>query len=552
VVVPPQNEPRGGNPGELLRFDGGVPDEPSTGNTRVETSTAMSAIVLAKSQQSEVQQSLLGTIDAADLKGKSVRGGAATTLGQGLSFVLQIGSTVILTRLLSPTDYGIQGMVFTLTGFFSLFKDVGLSTATVQRETLTHEQTSTLFWINTAVGTLVTLAVAALGPFLVIFYKEPRLLWVTVASASVFLLNGLTIQHRALLNRAMRFTTMTKIDVGSFAVGSVVGIVMALLGYRYWALVGQAISLSVYSTAAHWMVMPWLPGRPVRGSGVPLMVRFGSTVTLNGIIVYLGYNAEKILLGRFWGVEPLGIYSRAYSLANLPVQQFIGSIGAVAFPLLSRMQGDMDRLRRTFLKFHSLVVSLMVPAVIVCSIFANEIIASLLGPKWSGVGPIVRLLTPTVLAFALINPLSWLLRATGRVRRSLNIALLIAPVVILAILAGLRHGPSGVAIGYSAAMILLSVPMVAWAKHGTGITTQNYFDAIKDPVMAGAGGAAVGLAFKVAVQNFLAPLPLLVLGVALSFAVYAYILLFVLKQKSMYVDLLGQLIPRAKSSAGQI
>jgi O-antigen/teichoic acid export membrane protein len=498
--------------------------------------------------QRAVEQSLLGTRDLGDLKGKSVRGGAVTMLGQGLSYALHIGSSFVLARLLSPTDYGLLAMVYTLTGFFGLFRDAGLGVATVQRETLTHEQASTLFWINTAVGAVLAAVVASLGPVLVIFYKEPRLLWVTVASASVFLLHGVAIQHRALLNRAMRFSAITGIDVGSGVVGTVVGIYMAARGYGYWALVGISISSSVVSTATYFFVMPWLPGKPVRGSGIRSMVRYGSTVSLNSMVVYFAYNTEKILLGRFWGAAPLGIYGRAYSLANLPIRQFIGSVGAVAFPLLSRVQSDAERLRRTFLKCHGLVVSLMIPAVIVCSLFADEIIATLLGPKWNGVAPVARLLTPTVLAFALINPLSWFLRATGRVRRSLNIALLIAPVVILGILAGLRHGPTGVATGYSSAMLLLSVPLVVWAKHGTGITTEDFLNTIKNPLLAGAGGAAVGWAFKLAVQSFLPPLALLVLGVALSLAVYAGILLFVLNQKSVYLDLLSQLIPRNRTA----
>jgi O-antigen/teichoic acid export membrane protein len=349
----------------------------------------------------------------------------------------------------------------------------------------------------------------------------------------------------------MRFTTMTKIDVGSLVVSTAVGIVMAMLGFRYWALVGLAISSSVFSVIAHWAAIPWFPGRQRRGSGVRSMVRFGSTVTLNSIVVYLAYNTEKILLGRFWGVEPLGIYSRAYSLANLPVQQFIGSIGAVAFPLLSRVQNDVERLRRAFLKCLSLVVSLTIPAVIVCSLFADEIIATLLGPKWRGVAQVVRPLTPAVLVFALMNPISWLLRATGRVERSLNLALVIAPVVILGILAGLRHGPTGVAFGYSSAMVLLIVPCVAWAKHGTGITTRDYINSIKRPVFAGAGGAVAGWTFKLAFQRTLPPMPLLGIGLTLSFAIYAYLLLVVLGQKSMYADLLSHLFQRNGPPAKQ-
>jgi len=143
-----------------------------------------------------------------------VRGGAVALLAQGLAFVLQTGSTVVLARLLSPEDFGLQGMVVVMTGFLGLFRDAGLSVASVQREVLTHEQTSTLFWINVAVGAFLTIAAASMGPLLVGFYHEPRLLSIAIASAAAFLFNSLAVQHRALLNRAMRFVTIAKIDDG--------------------------------------------------------------------------------------------------------------------------------------------------------------------------------------------------------------------------------------------------------------------------------------------------------------------------------------------------
>jgi O-antigen/teichoic acid export membrane protein len=486
-------------------------------------------------QNDDALQALSGIPAASEFKRKSVRGGAAAVFSQGVGMALQIVTTVVLARLLSPTDYGLQAMVVTLTGFFSLFKDAGLSVATVQRETLTHEQISTLFWINTVLGAFLMMVVAAAGPILV----------VTAASATVFFLNSLAVQHRALLDRSMRFTTSAKIEILSSVVGTVVAIVMAALGCGYWSLIVQTLSLYVVGTAAAWIVMPWIPGKPHWTPELRSMVRFGGTVTLNSFVVYLAYNTEKILLGRFWGSASLGLYGRAYQLSNLPVQQLTGSVGSVAFPMLSRLQSDPQRLRRSYLKSHSLVVSLTVPVVICCALFADEIVSTVLGPKWTGTAAILRLLSPTVLVFALMNPLSWLLRATGRVERSLKIALFIAPVVILGVLAGLRHGPTGVAMGYSTAMVLLVGPLVAWAKHGTGVTTADYWDCIKRPLIAGALGGAAGWLFRFACHGVLAPIPLLLMEVTVSFGVYALLLLFVMGQKDLYVDLLGQIFQRA-------
>ena len=495
-------------------------------------------------KNNEALQALSGVPAAAEFKQKSVRGGAAAVFSQGVGMGLQIITTIVLARLLTPNDYGLQAMVVTLTGFFSLFKDAGLSVASVQRETLTHEQISTLFWINVGIGAFLMIVIACAGPLLAVFYKEPRLLWITVASATIFLLNSLAVQHRALLDRSMQFTIGAKIEILANLVGTVVAIGMAALGCGYWSLIVQTLTLYMVSTVAAWIAMPWMPGRPHWTPELRSMVRFGGTVTLNSLVVYLAYNTEKILLGRFWGSVPLGLYGRAYQLGNLPVQQLTGSVGAVAFPMLSRLQGDAARMRRSYLMAHTLVVSLTVPVVISCALFADEIVSTVLGPKWAGTARILQRLSPAILVFALMNPLSWLLRATGRVERSLKISLLIAPVVILGVLAGLRYGPTGVALGYSAAMVVLVGPLVAWAKHGTEISTSDYLDCIKRPLIAGVLGGVAGFLFKIACHGTLAPIMLVVGELTIAFGGYILLLLFVMGQKEMFVDLLGEVFRR--------
>jgi O-antigen/teichoic acid export membrane protein len=481
-----------------------------------------------------------------------VRGGAAVVFSQVFGMVLQLVTTVVLARLLSPTDYGLQAMVLSVTNFFSLFRDAGLSSATVQRESLTRQEISTLFWINVGVGVFLTTLVAASAPFLVVFFKDPRLFWITIASAAIFFFNSLIVQHRALLDRAMMFTTNVKIDAASALTGTVVAIGMAALGCGYWSLIGQNIIVPVVTAVAVWIAMPWMPGRPRWTPQLRSMMRFGGTVTLNSVIVYVAYNAEKVLLGRYWGPAALGLYGRAYQLTNMPVQQLTNSAGAVAFPMLSRLQNDPPRLRRFYLKSHSLVISLTVPVVITCAVFANEVVSLLLGPKWAGAAPVVRLLSPAILVFALMNPLSWLLRATGLVERSLKLALFLTPVMVFGIVAGLRYGPSGVAVGYSGAMLLLIAPLVLWAKVGTGITNRDYWDCIKRPLIAGLLGGAAGWLVKFYFYKSLAPVPLLAIALSTSFAFYLLLLLFVMGQKEMYVDLIRQLFPHNRPSPAEI
>jgi PST family polysaccharide transporter len=482
--------------------------------------------------------------DLGDLKRRSVRGGFVTVSAQGAKFVIQTATTMVLARLLSPQDFGLQGMVVALTGFLALFQDAGLGMATIQRHEVTHEQISTIFWINVAVGAILAALCVVLAPLVVSFYHEPRLYWIVVISGATFVSGGLAAQHSALLTRGMRFVTQAKIGVLSLAAGSVTGVVMAMVGCHYWSLVGMVMASSIVGTASVWLAVPWIPSFPRHRSGVRSMLRFGGLATCNSFIVFLAWNAEKILLGRFWGADALGLYGRAYQLVSLPVQQFESSISAVALPALSRIQHDAERLARSFLSTYNLHVSLTVPVTISCALFAEEIIRILLGEKWTAAAAIFRLLSPVAVVFAVINPLSWLVISAGRIGRVLSMSAVTTPVVILGIVLGLSHGPTGVALGYSSAMLLLLIPLAAWSKLGTGITWLDLWRATKPPLLSGVLAGVAGLLVKLPLTGRLPVIPYLLLGVAVVLGIYVWTLLILMNQKHVYLDLLSHLLPR--------
>jgi len=311
-----------------------------------------------------------------------------------------------------------------------------------------------------------------------------------------------------------------------------------LLGWRYWALVGMTLVGSIVSAAGAWLANPWVPGLPRRKCGVRSMLHFGWMATCSNFVVFLAWNSDNILLGRFWGADALGLYGRAYQLATLPVHQLNGAIAGVAFPALSSIQDDPHRLARSFLRGYSLLVSLTIPITISCVLFAEEIVRVVLGAKWMEAAPIFRLLAPTGLVFALANPLSLLVMSTGRVRRALSMTAATTPLVIVGIVLGLSNGPKGVALGYSLAMALVLIPIIAWSIHGTGITWAGLWRAIKQPLLSGLLASAIGLIVKITLGGMLAPIPLLLVGVGLVLGGYAWILLIAMGQKHLYVDLL--------------
>src|SRR4029077_13002968 len=190
---------------------------------------------------------------------------------------------------------------------------------------------------------------------------EPKLLWVTIALASGFLFNAIGVQHSAMLQRHLRFTAIAAIDTTAQIFSVAIGIGMALKGFGYWSLVCMTISNPFVTSSLLWIASGWIPGPPRRRSGIRSMMKFGGTMTLNGLVVYIAYNLEKVLQGRFWGAETIGIYGRAYQLISIPTDNLNSAVGEVAFPLLARVQSDPNRVRSYFLKGYSLVLSLTVP-----------------------------------------------------------------------------------------------------------------------------------------------------------------------------------------------
>lgn len=477
-----------------------------------------------------------------DLREKAVRGALARVCAQASNLGLRVGSLAILARLLEPKDFGLVGMVTALTGVLNLFRDFGLSAASVQRAKITEEQTSTLFWINVLVGGVLFAVVAGMAPVITAFYHEPRLYWVTIVLASGFLFNASGIQHAARLQRQMRFTTLSVIDTGSWIVSTAVAICAARAGWGYWSLVAMTVTFPLTASTAFWLATRWVPGMPQRRSGIRSLVRFGGTITVSGLIVYFAMNFEKVLLGRFWGADAIGIYGRAYQLIRIPTDTLNVSIGEVAFSALSRLQDEPSRLRSYFLKGYSLVLALTLPATVACSVFANDLIAVLLGPKWRDAAPIFRLLTPTILVFAIANPLSWLLGAIGLVERGVKMSLVIAPLMIASYFVGLPYGPKGVAVAYSAVMVLWLIPVTVWSIHGTVISLRDILIAVSRPLAS--SGVAGAVAFGVCSLYGPTHLARLVVGGVVLSSVYFGILLYVMGQKSFYIGLLQNFVRR--------
>ena len=273
--------------------------------------------------------------------------------------MLRTGSMIVLSRLLLPRDFGLVAMATAVTGFLSLFRDFGLSSASVQRTGVTDDQVSTLFWINLLVGATLAASCVAIAPGLARFYGEPRLLQITLALGVGFLLNGSAVQHRALLQRRMQFGVLALIDTLSLILAIVLAVSMAIVGFGYWAVVAMAVSPYLGGAVGVWIAAKWIPGLPRRNSGVAPLLKFGGTLSLNSLVVNLAYNTDKILLGRFWGQRRSACTAVPTNSSTSPWTVSIPLISQVALPALARVQNDPERMRRHFLQGYGVFLAIL-------------------------------------------------------------------------------------------------------------------------------------------------------------------------------------------------
>ena len=421
----------------------------------------------------------------ADLKGRSVRGGAITMTGQAARFVLSMGSTAVLARLLTPQDYGLLAMVTAITGFVAMFKDMGLSMATVQKAEINNDQISTLFWINVLLSLGVMFVITALAPAIAWFYGEPRLTLITLALAGAFIFGGLTVQHQALLRRNMRFGSLALIQIISMSVGILTAVIAAFYGAGYWSLVLMQLATAIAGAIAVWVACGWRPGLPVRRAGVRSMLAFGGHLTGFSFVNYFSRNADNILIGKFISAAALGLYAKAYGLFMMPITQIRGPLDEVAMPVLSSLQNQPERYIKYYQRLVDIMASLTIPLALYCAIEGSFLIRIFLGQQWLGAVSVFRILVIAALIQPVAGTRGLVLISHGFSDRCFYWGLFNAILTVTSFLVGLPFGIEGVAAAYAIANYVILIPSLFYCFQKTPVTVSLFMRTLASPALAG-------------------------------------------------------------------
>ncbi|WP_370390809.1 lipopolysaccharide biosynthesis protein [uncultured Winogradskyella sp.] len=416
--------------------------------------------------------------DSKDLGRKSVRSGMVNMGGQLLSVIIQLTSTVVLARIISPDSYGIIGMVMAVIIFAGLFRDLGLSTATIQRKEINSNQISVLFWVNAAVGLGLSVLLAFCSPLVVWFYGKPELLWVTVVLGINIFLSSLGAQHAALLNRHMQFVKFNVAKISSALTYFIVALIGALYGMEYWALVLGAVAQTIVNTALVWFFSGWIPGLPQRNTGSRDLIKYGLNLTGFEFVNYFSRNLDNVLIGKVIGAEVLGYYTRAYRLIMFPISNIRTPLAAVALPGLSSIQSEKLLFRSYYTQLLGILSVVTMPIAAFTFFAAEPIVLVVLGLDWLPVAPIMQWLAVAAFLQPVAGLFGVVLLALGLAKRHMHCGLISGIVLSLVFLISVNYGVEVLAMAYAISGYVLFIPIFLYASKNTGINLSDFYKGV--------------------------------------------------------------------------
>ncbi|WP_158748508.1 oligosaccharide flippase family protein [Acidobacterium sp. S8] len=392
-----------------------------------------------------------------------------TLFSSGMGLVVQIVSTVVLARLITPRDFGLVTMVTTLSLLLVNFGYNGLTEAIVQKEELTRPQASTLFWVNAGSGLLLTVAFSAAGSLIAGFYHEPVLRTITVGISLSIVVTGISVVPLALLKRGMRFSEVSVNDIVARLIAVTVSIALAFMGWGYWALVAGIVVLPVSTATGAFLLCRWLPGLPRQAADVRHTLRFALHAYGSFCVNYFSRNTDNLLVGWRFKAQALGFYKKAFDLFALSTTQLMSSLTVVVLATLSRVRPGSDQYRR-YLFGALTVVAFMGMGMAAClTVEGRDLIRVLLGTKWSESGNIFTYFAPGIGIMTIYATHTWIHLSIGRADRWFRWTIVEFIVTFLLFLIALHWGPRGIAVAWTVSIWLLTIPAFWYAGRPIGL-----------------------------------------------------------------------------------
>lgn len=376
------------------------------------------------------------------IKQKTVKGlkwsFADNIVNQGLHFIVGI----VLARLLSPSEFGIIGIITVFTSMSQLIVDSGLSQSLIRKKTCTEEDWNTMFYSNITLGLVTCIMLVLAAPAIARFYEMPEISKLLRVMSLVLVINAIGLVEQTQLIRLIEFKSITKISIVSSVVSGIVGIVLALLGFSYWSLVWKSIVQNLVRVFLLRVNTKWHPSLMFSRESFLEMFGFGSRLLVSQFIGKGYQNTYYFLIGKFFSARELGLYSKAEQFKNLPTDNIINTIQRVTYPILSQMNDQPQKQIEVYRRLLRTLFYAMLTIVIGIVSFSQETIIILLGHKWEEVIPYLRILAlsaiPMPLSYLNMNMLKVRNRPDLYMKVEILKKLIFIPAVVWGVLMGIN------------------------------------------------------------------------------------------------------------------
>lgn len=425
-----------------------------------------------------------------------MKGGVILVAGRGVNVLVQLATTILLARLLSPHEFGLVAIVAALVLFAPILVDLGTTDASTQKANITTAEISTLFWLNLATGCMLTVLFAAGAGLIATFFGEPALTGIALLSSLTFVMTAVSIQHYALMRRAMEFQRIAIIDLSANTISSIVAVVLALSGWGYWSLAAKPIVQLALTACGAWLSCPWLPGRPRLSSGAKELVGFGLGVTGFTIMDTISRSADRVALGYFNGPGSLGYFQNAFLLYFNVLNVLTEPMHNIGVSSLSKLRDNALGLRRSWAAALSSTTFFCAPVFAALAVTGQDFAVLLLGQKWAPVGPLLCVFAIRGIANSVERTMGWLHVVAGRSDRWMRWGVFSAGCHLVALMGGLPFGAMGVAVAYTIAMFCLYVPALVYAGQPIGIGVRDVLSATGPQMVSALVAVAFGLAMQ--------------------------------------------------------
>jgi len=376
---------------------------------------------------------------------------------QILSQVIAWGSTLVVIRILDPSDYGIFAMTQVVLVFLSFLNGYGLASSIIQSDKVEPIRIRQAFGMLLLLNGGIAILQLLLAPVAAEYYRQPIIADLLRVQALIFLATPFMVLPEALMTRNLEFKKPAIINLISAAVGAVTALYFAYNGYGVWTLIYAP--LAIFWTRAICLVIAvkfyiW-PSFNFKGAGP--MFGFGATLLASHLFWTIQSQSDIFIAGRFLDPHALGLYAEALFLTTIFAAKFVPPLNEVAFPAFSRIQSDASAFSWSFLKAVRLIMLISCPLYLGMSVTAGPLVETLFGPKWTDMAPFVAILAlamPVMTLQILFTPAN---NALGRPQVTVRVAMFGAVLMPIAFLIGIRYGAIGLAWGWVISFPLLTI-----------------------------------------------------------------------------------------------